>query len=140
MVLSGYAKPLVVITMALAVHVSVLTGISEAEPMRVCEGAVVRNLGATQCETVLKICVEGVVYRTPNMDEDRLIRWQDVTAWKYFGPRGTERDVGPRAYASLQIWERRGLKHRFNIGCSTSADGHIVFQSMKRYDPRGMIF
>lgn len=131
---------LFVITIAFAANLSILKGGSEAEPARFCNGAIVRNLGAAECGTVLKICIDGVVYRTPGMEENRLIRWQDVTAWKYFGPTRTAEDAGRQEYVSLQIWEYRGKKHRFTIGCGTAADGQKVFQSMKRYQPSGMIF
>ena len=134
------AHLLFVITIAFAANLSILKGTSGAEPARFCNGALVQNLGTTQCGTVLKICIDGVVYRAPGMDRDRLIRWQDVTAWKYFGPRRTAEDAEPQEYVSLQIWEYRGKKHRFNIGCGTAADGQSVFESMKRYQPSGMLF
>lgn len=131
---------LVILTIASAANLSILKGSLEAEQGRLCEGALVQNLGSSQCGTVLRICMEGVAYKTAEMDKERLIRSQDVTAWKYFGPRRTEDDAVPQEYVSLQIWEYRGKKHRFNIGCGEAADGQNVFQSMKRYQPRGMLY
>lgn len=123
---------------------SILKASTEAEQTRFCQGALVRKLGSEPCGTVLRICVEGVVYRTAAMEKERLIRWQDVTAWKYFGPRraadGEGSEAGAREYMSLQIWEWRGKMHRFNIVCGTTEDGQNVFESMKRYQPRGMLF
>ena len=82
---------------------------------------------------------------TPVLDpQGKLVSYlavsRDITAWKYFGPRRAENDAGSHEYVSLQIWEWRGIKHRFNIVCGTPADGERVFQTMKRYQPRGMIF
>ena len=138
---SRYIVLLVMITIACAAHPSILKGSSKAaEEARFCEGSLAQKQGAPACKAVLRICLEGVVYKTGRMDSARLIRWQNVTAWKYFGPRQAENDAGSNKYVSLQIWEWRGRKHRFNIVCGTAADGQRVFQSMKRYQPRGMIF
>ncbi len=131
---------LVIVIIASAVNLSVLRDSSRAEQGRFCEGALIQNLGSSQCDTLPRVCIEGVVYKTAEMDKERLIRWQNVTAWKYFGPTRTEGDAVPREYVSLQIWEYTGRKHRFNIGCGTAADGQNVFKSMKRYQSRGMIF
>jgi hypothetical protein len=130
----------VMITIAFAVNPGILKGSTKgAEGTRFCEGSLSQKLGSPECAALLRICIEGVVYKTSAMDEARLIRWQDVTAWKYFGPRRSKEDAGSHEYVSLQIWERRGIKHRFNIVCGTPADGQRVFQSMKKYQPRGMI-
>jgi hypothetical protein len=131
---------LVITTIACATHPSILKGNTKAaEETRFCEGSLSQKLGSLECAALLRICIEGVVYKTSAMDEARLIRWQDITAWKYFGPRRAKNGSGSHQYVSLQIWERRGIKHRFNIVCGTSADGQRVFQSMKKYQPRGMI-
>lgn len=131
---------LVMMMIASSANLIVLKGSLEAKQASFCEAALVQNLGSSQCGTVLRVCIEGVAYRTAAMEKERLIRWQDVTAWKYFGPRRAEDGAGPQEYVSLQIWEHRGRKHRFNIGCGTAADGQNVFQSMKRYQPRGMLY
>lgn len=121
-----------------------LEAAAEAEQTSFCQGALVRKLGSEPCGTVLRICLEGVAYRTAAMEKERLIPWQDVTAWKYFGPRRATDDegseAGGREYMSLQIWEWAGKRHRFNIVCGTREDGRNVFESMRRYQPRGMLF
>jgi len=140
MISKKYIMLLVMITMACATHPSILLGKTKAaEETRFCEGSLSQKLGSAECAAHLRICIEGVVYKTSAMDEARLIRWQDITAWKYFGPRRAKNDAGSSEYVSLQIWERRGIKHRFNIVCGTPADGQRVFQTMKKYQPRGMI-
>jgi hypothetical protein len=136
-----YILLLVMITIAFAANPGILKGNSKAvEKTRFCEGSIAQKLGSPECAAVLRICIEGVVYKTGGMDQARLIRWQNITAWKYFGPIRAKNDAGSHEYVSLQIWEWRGMKHRFNIVCGTPADGQRVFQSMKRYQPRGMIF
>jgi hypothetical protein len=137
---SGFSHLFVMVAIVYAANLSILRGSSEAESARFCSGALVQNLGTAQCGTALKICIDGVLYKSPGMEKDRLIRWQDVSAWKYFGPRRAAENAASQEYVSLQIWESRGKKHRFNIGCGTTADGQIVFQSMKRYQPSGMLF
>ena len=76
---SKYILLLVMITIAFAANPGILTGNSKAaQETRFCEGSLAQKLGSLECAAVLRICIEGVVYKTAGMDKPRLIRWQDV--------------------------------------------------------------
>ena len=63
-----YMMLLVVITMACAAHPSILMGKTKgAEETSFCGGSLSQKLGSPECGALLRICIEGVVYKTSAM-------------------------------------------------------------------------